>query len=1269
MKKFLSVLLAVMMILSTVSFAAPTAMGALATVETAPEAEEVAELSAVITDKSAYGTLIYKVDFENDNFDVAGFSTAYKQLKDGTTASYINPAFDTSNATCYTNAAGDGFKNAQLVTEGGNTYIPGNVNAGYSGFFRMTKYNCAWPEGYYTFVVDVKAPAGQVSSFAQQCNDTAVAIKTISAFNTTNGGWQTVVNQTTNVVNGADIYGYFVTPNNATAGTVSYDNWEVYYRPATVTLTIAGEEYEVSTDSPVSVASLASKVSAPTGYVLSGLSLTEGGEFISDRYYFEDATLYPTFSKDPNIDPTYGKALFVLDFENAVAQNWWGHSAYDNSSCDYGARVYEVASSYDARFAEPVNFRLRFVVNENTHVDMGTKVDGSGDHYTEGTTQTQWPQINVSNWGNVMGAPGYYTYMFDVKVDNVPGAISTSSAYGGNILDDFGGTQGAWDRVVVQKELTAEGLIEGGNIFYFSLDATAKGTGKFAFDDLKLFYKPYTANVTLIANGEEYVAENISTAGVSADSIVAAAGVEIPYGKKAVLSETPDGESVGNVVYLAMDSTYYVSFVADDSITEYGKRLLLVDFENFAAGATAPDNKPLADSTSNFNGDWGHLTINYEVGENTIVEEDGNKIIKGQQGWSQIRINNANFETAPAGTYTMALKVKNYGAEDKYLSTKDQVGGTMATWVKAGDATGTNGNYFVVPGTWNEVAAELPMATKDFTIYHIAPMTTDVGFDNIALYYRPASVNLTVVDVYGDETVYENCNSSVNVDDLLADVKAPFGYKAALSAEKNGEPLTGTINLVSDAKLYVVLTADETVSFDYGKALFIIDFEKESMQGWDGNSQTLDNSVLGNGVQVYESASYYDPRFENTNYRVRFVINETTGLIDQKIVAGADGNHYTTGTNTSRWAQVVSTNWGNVQGEAGVYTFMYDVKIEETTETGLGMTHNALHDGNVNVVDGFCAEAGKWDTVVLQVSMANAGNIPKGTWGNFNFAANETTTLSFDNAKLYFKPFNATVELVANGAVVATKENVSTSGVLVSELVNGVKVKGFAVTGVKVGAKAYGLEETVTLPCDCQVELALEAQAIAPETPTTEATESVRVSAPTGIRFKASIEKNLKDNMTSYGWAVTRQTLLDAKGVSAADFTMEYADTIGLKYESGENYVKDGGVDKIYSEDDANIWFTAILYFAKTEEDGCFDMGDGVVFYYPTVQKLTDKLIAKPYTVVDGEYLYGEATAPVSILDVAKAMYENVEVYGSLGDYEAGYLYGLIFKADPTYFD
>ena len=81
MRKFLSVLLAVMMVVSTVSFALPSAVTTAdsatnAVAENATDMttkEEMAELSA----ESDYGTLVYSVDFERSDFNVAKFSEAY----------------------------------------------------------------------------------------------------------------------------------------------------------------------------------------------------------------------------------------------------------------------------------------------------------------------------------------------------------------------------------------------------------------------------------------------------------------------------------------------------------------------------------------------------------------------------------------------------------------------------------------------------------------------------------------------------------------------------------------------------------------------------------------------------------------------------------------------------------------------------------------------------------------------------------------------------------------------------------------------------------------------------------------------------------------------------------------------------------------------------------------------------------------------------------------------------------------------------------------
>ena len=72
MKKLLSLVLAMLMILSTVSFAAPAMVGSVADVteNVAEVAETVADVTvqedvANLAAESDYGTLVYDVDFDN----------------------------------------------------------------------------------------------------------------------------------------------------------------------------------------------------------------------------------------------------------------------------------------------------------------------------------------------------------------------------------------------------------------------------------------------------------------------------------------------------------------------------------------------------------------------------------------------------------------------------------------------------------------------------------------------------------------------------------------------------------------------------------------------------------------------------------------------------------------------------------------------------------------------------------------------------------------------------------------------------------------------------------------------------------------------------------------------------------------------------------------------------------------------------------------------------------------------------------------------------
>ncbi|MBE6680989.1 MAG: hypothetical protein E7600_01715 [Ruminococcaceae bacterium] len=1240
MKKFLSILLAVMMILSTVSFAAPSLAGSADTAVEAPVAEapvvdeEVAELAAVAGDESTYGKLIFKVDFEN--FEVGEVLLDHQYLEQILDADDYDPAFGNENYYMNWEVGAN-----TIVEANGNKFIRGGQ--GYSQIrVENIKYGHGAPDGVYTYVLDVidfgSAQRG-VAATTQDCwvqqepVNSGIKPTVLVGWEGKLGEWQTIAAEWDGVSN--NMSWYFT---DAATTEVGFDNLKVYYRPNTVKLTIAGEEYEVSTNEPITAASLASKVNAPTGYILSGLSLTEGGELLTgEQYFFEDTTLYPTYAKDPYMSELYGKALLVIDFEREDMQNWTGHSQdVENSVVMNGAQVYTTASYYDPRF-ENKNFRVRFKVNEdNSTTDQKIVSDASGNHYTEGTNETKWPQLYMTNWGDVRGDAGIYTVVVDTKTSAAPESFTVRGGW--TRVDTNGAPSAEWTTVAIQQTLATDNSlipnVADGNLYYAF---GAVNASKVAFDNFYLYYKPLTADVTLVYKGEEYLAEDVSTAGVSTATILEAAGLEVPYGKKAVLSATADGESVGSIVNLVEDSKFYVSFEDDDTLSEYGQRLFLIDFEQFDVNTYFQVSNTVRGLTSEYVPEVADAGINLYVDADstgklggTIFAEGGNKYVGSTvgRGWGQFGIKNIKDKFGKDGYYTVVADAYATTARTMSMAnnTEHVQANVLDPW--CGEAN-----------KWDTVVSEYSAPQNEMlTWFTDGDASNPIRFDNIALYYRPASVNLTVVGIDGEETVYEDTASVVDVDAILADVTAPFGYKAALSIEKDGEPLTGTINLVSDAKLYVVLVEDDKVHLEYGEALVIVDLEREDAIGWWGMSQDVANSTDQHGAYVEEVASYYDSRFEGVNFRIRFISNESP-RVDQVMAVDANGNHYITGSNTTQWSQVTNSNFGNVQGEAGTYTYMFDVMLGEGSESKVIGSPKTMIQANTGAI-------GVWETVISQTVLEADGNMPSGTWANFNFSATNVATVCFDNAYIYFKPFKADVDLLANGVVVATKTDVDTAGVLVSTLVDGVKVQGYNVTGVKLGEKVYGLDETVAVPCDCQLELALEVKEGADVAPETSNEVSLRNDDPMGIRFKASLKSSELENITDYGWVVTRKKLL----VDDAELTLDWT---GKKV---TGYGRQNGTDlkDFFGEDAENKIFTAVLYFSETEDDGL-----------PSAEKLGELLVARPFVKVDGEVYYGDAVEK-SIFDYINDAYnENGELWNGFSYEVQEYYISILDKVDP----
>ena len=124
MKKTLAILLAVLMIMSTVSFAAPSMAGTVSTssevAETVEVVEEAAESASVLAEDEwkhdIYGDLLYVIDFETGHNFLNGAKVSFYGK--------VNPNYPGSeNWTQAIASADTTAANMQIVTENGNRYL------------------------------------------------------------------------------------------------------------------------------------------------------------------------------------------------------------------------------------------------------------------------------------------------------------------------------------------------------------------------------------------------------------------------------------------------------------------------------------------------------------------------------------------------------------------------------------------------------------------------------------------------------------------------------------------------------------------------------------------------------------------------------------------------------------------------------------------------------------------------------------------------------------------------------------------------------------------------------------------------------------------------------------------------------------------------------------------------------------------------------------------------------------------------------------------
>lgn len=136
--------------------------------------------------------------------------------------------------------------------------------------------------------------------------------------------------------------------------------------------------------------------------------------------------------------------------------------------------------------------------------------------------------------------------------------------------------------------------------------------------------------------------------------------------------------------------------------------------------------------------------------------------------------------------------------------------------------------------------------------------------------------------------------------------------------------------------------------------------------------------------------------------------------------------------------------------------------------------------------------------------------------------------------------------------------------------------------------------------------------------PETVDVNEIKTTKPMGIRFMASLTKEIQDSATSYGWIFARETALNASSIENKEFTYEAATEAGVATLRGVNFSEGRDEALIYNEDGANIYFTALLY--NIPQSG-----------------YTDKIVARPFAVVGDLVYYGDYITK-SMYDVALAI-------------------------------
>ena len=245
----------------------------------------------------------------------------------------------------------------------------------------------------------------------------------------------------------------------------------------------------------------------------------------------------------------------------------------------------------------------------------------------------------------------------------------------------------------------------------------------------------------------------------------------------------------------------------------------------------------------------------------------------------------------------------------------------------------------------------------------------------------------------------------------------------------------------------------------------------------------------------------------------------------------------------------------------------------------------------------------------------------------FNYTTGATKAgvdkFDIDNLKMYFKPLSVDVTVLAgdNADFEAQKVTVAIDKDTLNSTITKAKLMALVENDTDLVLGDLTLSDGSAFE-EIDVMKVTEVKAVwLSKAPQSYDVSSIRVKDPSGIRFKASVSDVLRANesLTEYGFIVTLKDLLGETDVN--DFTHK---TEVSKVE-GKSYSKEENIDKVFATENSLTFFTAVLY------------------NMPETQYARD-VVVRPYTVVNDEYVYGDAMVN-NIKAVAEKLQQDPEKY------------------------